>query len=134
MVGRVAGDVDDLEADAGDRELVVAADTVCCRIVRCRPGSPPRVSPVRRASTSPAGAQTSAPVPSASSATPAMWSMSVCVTRIAAGSRSHARELEADRRRIVAGIDHDRLGGSPLASHDVAVAAIRAHHEGVDDD
>ena len=48
------------------------------------PRVPPRVSPSRSACASPAGAQTSAPVASASAATPATWSTSEWVTRIPA--------------------------------------------------
>ena len=95
---------------------------------------PPRVSPVFSASTSPLGAQTSAPVPSASAATPPMWSTSVCVTRIAGGARSQAGELEPERRRVVPGIDHRRLRRAALGADDVAVRLERSHHEAVDDE
>jgi hypothetical protein len=56
----------------------------------------------------------------------------VCVTRIAA-QRAPPRELEPELRRVVAGVDDDRLGRAALRAHDVAVRPDRAELEPVDD-
>ncbi len=51
-----------------------------------------------------------------------------------ARSRAHPRELEPERCRVVAGIDHRSLRRAALASDDVAVRLERPHHEAVDDE
>ena len=48
--------------------------------------------------------------------------------------RAHPGELEPQRRRVAAGVDHDRLGGAALGPDDVAVRPERAELVGVDDE
>ena len=50
------------------------------------------------------------------------------------GTRAHSRELQAQARWIVAGVDDGCLRRTTVAAYDVAVGLVRTHHEAVDDE
>ena len=61
-----------------------------------------------------------------------MWSKCPCVTRIAAQRAPHRGERAADRRRVTARVDDDRLGAPPRRPDEVRVRPDRPELELVD--
>ena len=132
VAGAVPGHVDDLERDPRDRDLVAAADGVL-RVVRRDAQPAARLARLQRLDLT--------------ARRPDLGACSLRERRDAAdvvdvgmgdedpgGARAHAGELEPERRRIVARIDHRGLRSSSLGSDDVAVRLERSHHEAVDDE
>ena len=132
VTGAVPGHVDDVERDPRDRDLVAAADRVL-RVVRRDAHAAARLARLQRVDLA--------------ARRPDLGAGSLGERRDAAdvvdvgvrdedpgGARAHAGELEPERRRVVARIDHRRLRRAALGADDVAVRLERSHHEAVDDE
>ena len=131
VAGAVAWDVDDVEGDPGDDDLVAAADDVL-RIVR------ENAHPAARL-TVPQGVDFTTRRPDADTGAFGKSRDAADVIDIGVRDedrgrpRTHACELEPQRRRIVARVDDRRVRCAPLGADDVAVRLERSHHEAVDD-
>lgn len=131
VAGAMAGYVDDVEGDSGDEDLVAAADDVL-RVVRenAHPAA---------GLTVPQGVDFTTRRPDVDAGAFGKSRDAADVIDIGVRDedrsrpRAHACELEPQRRRIVARVDHRRLRCAPLGADDVAVRLERSHHEAVDD-
>ena len=84
-----------------------------------RPPRPPAPTPRR-------------PSPSASAATPSMWSTSVCVTRIPATRLASSWSSRQERRRVAAGVDDGDLVCLLGGGEEVRVRAVAAQDDATD--
>ena len=112
--GAVAGDLADLEREAGQLDPLAVGDEPVGRGARsaaCRTGAQVGVGVGQQAGLVAADEQGARRgTPASSPALPAMWSACPCVLRIAASlQRAADSSTVKDRLRVEAGIDHRRL-------------------------
>ena len=132
MPRRMTRDVDHLEGDAGDGDLVTAADRVLGIVRRDREATARRPGPQRLEL---AGRRPDLRARAVRQGGDAADVVDVGVRdEDRRRGRAHSREVETQVGRVVAGVDDHGFSRAALGAHDVTVALEGPHHEAVDDE